>query len=184
MENQKPRSKLGGKPKSDAGAPPGQLAPDTRLENDTPTPNEHDPEWQKLGATRVSQGPADSSSQSVPVESPSNHTEISPSRVLGKNLTRLGDFQLIKKLGEGAMGVVYKARQISFNRTVALKVLFPHVANNPKLVQRLYREGRVMNELDHPNIVQAYAIGEAEGCHYVAMEYISGQSLQKWLNQL
>jgi serine/threonine-protein kinase len=89
------------------------------------------------------------------------------------------------------MGAVYKARQVSINgvildqpRTVALKILFPHVASNPKLVARLYREGEVMGSLDHPNIVQAYAIDEAEGCHYVAMEYVSGQSMQKWLNHL
>ena len=114
-----------------------------------------------------------------------NFTEMSPSLILGKNVFEIGDFKLIRKIGEGAMGAVYKAQQVSFkNRVVALKILFPHVANNPKLVKRLYREGMVMGQLDHQNIVQAFAIGEAQGFHYIAMEYVSGRSMQKWLVQL
>lgn len=100
------------------------------------------------------------------------------------DLSVLGDFQILKKIGEGAMGAVYKARQISYNREVALKVLFPHVANNPKLVERLYREGQVMNQLEHPNIVHAYAQDEDQGYHFIAMEFVDGESLQKWLNRL
>ena len=98
----------------------------------------------------------------------------------------LGDFELLQKIGEGAMGAVYKARQISFDRVVALKVLFRHVAKNPKLVERLHREARAMAELDHPNIVQAYAVGEDEkkGCHYVAMEFVDGDNLQKHLTTI
>jgi eukaryotic-like serine/threonine-protein kinase len=96
-------------------------------------------------------------------------------------LTVLGDFELLDKLGEGAMGAVYRAKQISYDRVVALKVLFPHVAKNPKLVERLYREGRAMAALDHPNIVQAFAIGEDRGHHFVAMEFVEGENLQKWL---
>ena len=98
----------------------------------------------------------------------------------------MGDFELLKKIGEGAMGAVYRARQTSFDREVALKVLFPHIAKNPKLVERLYREARAMAQLDHPNIVQAYAVGfdEDAGCHFVAMEFVDGQNLQKWLTQV
>src|ERR1700684_2362722 len=144
-----------------------------------------------MGSTRVVEGSGDAAASSLNLGSAANHTEMSPSRVLGKDITKLGDYQLLKKLGEGAMGAVYKATQVSTDgvkldqpRTVALKVLFSHVANNPKLVERLYREGRVMGRLEHPNIVSATAIGEAEGCHYVAMEYVSGQSMQKWMTQL
>ncbi len=144
---------------------------------DTTTPEENDPRWNELGSTRVV--------SDAPTGGLSNLTELSPSRVLGKDILKLGDFQLIKKLGEGAMGAVYKARQLSFNnRIVALKILFPHVAKIPKLVERLRREGQVMGQLDHPNIIQAYAVDFAEGCHYVAMEYVSGSNTQKWLNQL
>lgn len=102
----------------------------------------------------------------------------------GKNQLFLDDFYLLKKLGEGAMGVVYKAYQASFQRKVALKVLFKHVGNNPKLVARLDREGHIMFQLEHPNIVEGYGIGEEEGWHYFVMEYVRGKSLQKWLQQV
>jgi eukaryotic-like serine/threonine-protein kinase len=156
---------------------------ETKTLRNPPTPEEFDPLWEQLGATRVT-GDSDSTPSAENIDASSNFTVFSPLLVLGKNVVALGDFKLIRKLGEGAMGAVYKARQTSFERIVALKILFPHVANNPKLVERLYREGRVMSELDHPNIVTAYAVGEAEGCHFVAMEYISGQSAQKWLQKL
>jgi serine/threonine-protein kinase len=96
----------------------------------------------------------------------------------------LADFRLIKKLGEGAAGVVYLARQLSFDRDAAVKVLFKHVAGTPKHVERFYREARLAGRLDHPHIVQGYAVGEERGVHYFAMEYVDGQSLQAWLDQL
>lgn len=163
--------------------------PDTRVQHDTVTQPEPDPAWDKLGATRVTGGSDEPTVKSI--RTPANFTEMTPSRVLGKDLVALGDFQLIRKLGEGAMGAVYKAQQVTMAgekldkpRTVALKILFPHVAGNPKLIERLNREGLVMGRLDHPNIVKAYATDEAEGFHFVAMEYVSGQSMQKWLSQL
>jgi serine/threonine protein kinase len=122
----------------------------------------------ELGSTRVV---GDSEAAPIPPEAVSKPVA-------------LADFELLRKLGEGAMGAVYHARQISFGRDVALKVLFAHVARNPKLVERLYREARAMAQLDHPGIVQAYAVGEDQNCHYVAMEYVEGQNLQKWLAKL
>jgi serine/threonine protein kinase len=193
MENEQRRCTRAGNTNSALGkeAPAGPCARDTKMQHDTASADENDPFWELLGATRVVEEPSDSSFHGTDLGSSSNYTEMSPSRILGKNVTTLGDFQLIKKLGEGAMGAVYKAMQVSFNgekldvpRKVALKVLFPHFAKNAKLVERLYREGRAMGQLGHPNIVQAFAIDEAEGFHYVAMEYVSGQSMQKWLTQL
>ena len=185
MENERPRPKTTGKTKGEPGngkaKPP---VPETNLAGDTPTPDENDPALGELGNTCIVEGLSEASVSATNLASPCNHTELSPSRILGKDLLTLGDFQLVRKLGEGAMGAVYKAVQGNRKRTVALKILFPHIANNPKLVQRLEREGLVMGKLDHPNIVQAFAIGEAEGCHYIAMEYVSGQSMQKWLLQL
>lgn len=108
----------------------------------------------------------------------------SPSSPEKKSIIVGGDFRLLKKLGEGAMGVVYRARQLSFERDVALKVLFPRVAKNAKLVERLRREARAMNLLDHPNIVHSYGWGEEQGCPYVAMEFVEGDNLQKWLTRL
>jgi serine/threonine-protein kinase len=154
--------------------PPAPATNETDSGERTPLPDPADRDFHELGATRVVEGPAEDAAVDAPAV-PSAKPQAAGS---------LGDFQIIKKIGEGAMGAVYKARQISFDRDVALKVLFRHVANNPKLVERMYREGRAMARLDHPNIVQAYAVGEENGCHYVAMEYIDGQSMQKWLAQV
>lgn len=187
MENERPRPKTKGD--LGRGKAAQSPAPETKLGTATPTPEENDPVWAEMGKTRMVEGLSDASASGSNLASPANHTELSPSRVLGKDRLRsgdtLGDFKLVKALGEGAMGAVWEAVQGSFdNRIVALKILFPHVASNPKLVERLRREGRVMGQLGHPNIVQAFAVDEAEGCHYVAMEYVSGQSVQKWLGQL
>lgn len=101
-----------------------------------------------------------------------------------REISVLGGYQLVKKIGQGAMGSVYKARQPGADRWVALKVLYPHIASNPKLVKRLELEGRVMGRLDHPNLVTAFEIGEDQGWHFIAMEYVRGESLQTWIDRL
>jgi serine/threonine-protein kinase len=120
----------------------------------------------------------------TPTQLNADDTALPPPSPPEKNVTIIGDFHLLKTLGEGAMGKVYKAYQPAFKRHVALKILFEHVAKNPKLVERLYREGLVMGRLDHPNIVAAYGTGEDKGWHYIAMEYVDGEALQKWLNRV
>ncbi len=182
MEKHKPRSMTGGKPDVlEANEIPGNpLAKDTKFARNTITPDESDPVWNEMGSTRVTGGQIDADGGA-----PADAADNGPSQVLGKNQTTLGEFRLIKKLGEGAMGEVWKAEQPSYdNRTVALKILFAHVAGNPKLVTRLRREADAMFTLDHPNIVASYAYDEADGLHYVAIEYIDGLSMQKWLTQL
>ena len=101
-----------------------------------------------------------------------------------KKPTRLGDFQLIKKLGQGGMGTVYLAKQVSLDRAVALKTLSKELAGKPDLVARFLREARAMARLQHPNIVQVYAADSASGMHFAALEYIDGQSMQGWMHQL
>jgi serine/threonine protein kinase len=101
-----------------------------------------------------------------------------------KKTVVLGDFRLIKKIGEGAMGIVYKAQQLSLDRIVAVKVLFKHVAKRTKAVERFYREAAVMKRLIHPNIVRGIEVDCDQGWHYFAMEYVDGHNLQKWLTRL
>jgi serine/threonine-protein kinase len=101
-----------------------------------------------------------------------------------RTLSQLGDFLLLKKIGAGAMGSVYKARRLSNKHEVALKVLYKHVADNPRLLERFYREARVSGELDHPNIVRGFQVGQDHGWHFFAMEFVDGESLQKWLDKL
>ncbi len=133
--------------------------------------------WNSLGATKVVDPGSD-------LPDATSMVGFGTSKSKPAAGTTLGDFQLLEKLGEGAMGAVYRARQISFERIVALKILFPHVANQPRLVERLYREARTLAQLDHDYIVQAYGVGEIAGCHYVAMEFIDGKNLQNWLRSL
>jgi serine/threonine-protein kinase len=86
-------------------------------------------------------------------------------------------YQIMGKLGAGAMAVVYKAKQLSLNRTVAIKVLPKRFTENPDYVERFYKEGQAAGKLNHPNIVQAVDVGEAGGYHYFVMEYVEGKTL-------
>jgi serine/threonine protein kinase len=97
---------------------------------------------------------------------------------------RLGDFELIRELGRGGMGVVYEARQISLKRRVALKVLPPAIGLTQQARRRFEREAQAAAKLHHTNIVPVHAIGEDEGHHFYAMDLIEGQSLDHGLRQL
>ena len=112
---------------------------------------------------------------------PSHAGPASQSKI---KVDRLGEFVLLKKLGEGAMGAVFQARQESLDRIVALKVMSAHLAGDPTFVQRFQREARVMARLEHPNILHCYAVGEDRGFHYLAMEYVDGGSLGSLLRKV
>lgn len=86
-------------------------------------------------------------------------------------------FQILGKLGQGAMAVVYKARQLSLDRIVAIKVLPSKFTENPEYVSRFYKEGKAAALLNHPNIVQAIDVGESGGRHYFVMEYVEGKTI-------
>ncbi|MFQ6036129.1 MAG: serine/threonine protein kinase [Sedimentisphaerales bacterium] len=86
-------------------------------------------------------------------------------------------YKVLGKLGAGAMAVVYKAKQLSLNRTVAIKVLPKRFSENPEYVERFYKEGQAAGKLNHPNIVQAIDVGEAGGYHYFVMEYVEGKTI-------
>jgi serine/threonine protein kinase len=87
-------------------------------------------------------------------------------------------YRLLEKLGKGAMATVYKARQESLDRIVAIKVLPKRMNDNTEFVERFYKEGRAAARLSHNNIVQAYDVGYSpEGYHYFVMEYVEGKTL-------
>jgi serine/threonine-protein kinase len=92
-------------------------------------------------------------------------------------------FEILTELGRGGMGVVYRAREQSLNRLVALKVLSPTLSANPEFVERFRREAQVVAGLVHPNIVPIYAIGESRGLLYFTMEYVDGVSLRDYLKK-
>ncbi len=86
-------------------------------------------------------------------------------------------YQILTKLGAGAMATVFKARQISLDRMVAIKVLPRKLSENAEYVERFYKEGKAAASLNHANIVQAFDVGEAGGFHYFVMEYVEGHTL-------
>lgn len=86
----------------------------------------------------------------------------------------LGDFRIVKEIDSGGMGTVYEARQISLERTVALKVLSPHLSLQQRAVDKFAREALAGGRQQHPGIVAIHAMGEDEGIHYIAMEKVEG----------
>src|SRR5689334_902822 len=92
-----------------------------------------------------------------------------------------GDYRLLRLLGVGGMGAVYRAHQVSMDRPVALKILPDRLTCEQEFVKRFYREARASAKLAHEYIVQGYAVGEHEGIHYFAMEYIEGEGLDAYI---
>ena len=90
---------------------------------------------------------------------------------------KLPGYQVIGKLGSGAMATVFKAKQISLDRTVAIKVLPRKFSNNPQFIERFYAEGRAAAQMNHPNIVQAFDVAKAGEFHYFVMEYVEGETV-------
>jgi len=94
-----------------------------------------------------------------------------------KSTQQIPGYQIIDKLGAGAMATVYKARQLSLDRLVAIKILPKKFTNNAQFVERFYAEGRAAAKLNHPNIVQAIDVGNHGEYHYFVMEYVEGHTV-------
>ena len=97
--------------------------------------------------------------------------------------TRLGDYEILAELGGGGMGRVYRARDLTLERIVALKTLAPQFRKDEVLVQRFLKEARAAARLNHPNIVQIYDFGKEGDTYYLAMEYVEGESLAQFLKR-
>jgi eukaryotic-like serine/threonine-protein kinase len=97
--------------------------------------------------------------------------------------TKLGPYEIISPLGAGGMGEVYRARDTRLDRTVAIKVLPPHLADTPEAKQRFEREARAVSALNHPNICTLHDVGSQDGTEYLVMEYIEGETLAARINR-
>jgi serine/threonine protein kinase/WD40 repeat protein/Flp pilus assembly protein TadD len=99
-------------------------------------------------------------------------------------LRQLGDYQILREVGRGGMGVVYEAQQLSLGRHVAIKVLPGHALLDPRQLRRFQREARSAARLHHTNIVPVFGVGEQDGLHYYVMQFIQGLGLDLVLDEL
>ena len=95
----------------------------------------------------------------------------------------LGEFRLVKKIGQGGMGAVYEATQVKLDRRVALKVLPQKYTDDAEYLERFQREAKSAAALNHSNIIHVYDIGEEGGYHFFAMELVDGDSVQDLLEK-
>src|SRR5688572_12373978 len=93
--------------------------------------------------------------------------------------TRLGAYEVLSLLGAGGMGEVYRATDVKLGRDVALKVLPSEMARDPDRLRRFEREARAVAALNHPHIVTIYSVEQAAGFHFLTMELVEGQSLDR-----
>ena len=97
--------------------------------------------------------------------------------------TRLGPYEVIRAIGEGGMGEVYRAKDTKLHREVALKVLPDSFANDPDRIARFSREARVLASLNHPHIAQIDGLEESDGVRALVMELVEGPTLADWLSR-
>ena len=93
------------------------------------------------------------------------------------------NYEILGKVGVGAMGAVYKARQISLNRIVALKMLPPSLAEDENYIARFLREAKLAAKLSHENIIYVIDVGESHGVYYYAMEFVEGRTLKEIVDE-
>jgi serine/threonine-protein kinase len=125
-------------------------------------------------------------SASSPAPTPASAAPVATASPAGGNVDlsgrTLGEFQILRRLGSGGMGDVYLAEQTSLKRQVALKILrHDLVAAHPEAMERFRFEAQAVARATHANIVQVYAIGEADGFSYMALEYVEGRNLKEYV---
>ena len=96
--------------------------------------------------------------------------------------TKLGPYEIHEQLGAGGMGEVYRATDTRLDRTVAIKVLREHLADDPESRERFKREAKAVSSLNDPHICALYDVGEQDGTHFLVMEYVEGETLQQRLD--
>ncbi|HMV47206.1 MAG TPA: protein kinase, partial [Blastocatellia bacterium] len=94
---------------------------------------------------------------------------------------RISHYRILEKLGAGGMGEVYLAEDGKLGRKLALKILPAAFTQDPARVARFQQEARAASALNHPNIITIYEVGEEAGVHFIAAEYIAGQTLRQHL---
>src|SRR6059058_5633518 len=96
-------------------------------------------------------------------------------------MMEVGKYRIVGQVGEGAMGVVYRATDPVLNRSVAIKVMSDALARDDDLRSRFLREAQAAGSLQHPNVITVYDFGEVDGHLYIAMEFVVGDDLEAML---
>ena len=141
--------------------------------SDTPT----------LIETPGSSGPADSPTLADAGPTPPSLHSAAGQPILQAGTVLARRYQIVKILGEGGMGAVYKAKDIELNRMVALKVIRAELARNPAIIDRFKQELILAHQVTHKNVIRIYDLGEAEGMKFITMEYIEGEDLRAIIQQ-
>ena len=111
----------------------------------------------------------------IPAPAPAHAAPVHPAP------KQVAGYRILEPLGRGSMGSVYKAVQVSLDRVVAIKILHPHSAQNPRHARRFEREAVASAKMNHPHIIGALDVGEEGGMRYIVMEYIEGKSVAQLL---
>ncbi|MBI1292339.1 protein kinase [bacterium] len=117
----------------------------------------------------------------VPSHSGDDLTKVLKPGEAKPSVRKIGDFELVRILGEGGMGSVYLARDPALERQVAIKVVRREIANNEQFLARFMREAKICASLNHPNIVSTYSVGTHDGAPYLVLELVEGHTLKELL---
>jgi serine/threonine protein kinase len=155
---------------------PGMEGPASRESPTSATGANLTPEFQNHGDERDPSGRVDlpevklATADEIPLVVPGKDP------YLGK---QFGGYELVQKVGQGGMGLVYKGRQVSLDRVVAVKILNKALCDNEEFIKRFEREAKSIARINHPNIMAVYDFGQTDGIWYMVIEYIEGSSLSK-----
>jgi serine/threonine protein kinase len=111
-----------------------------------------------------------------------NDDQKADDKAAGLSGKEIGGYKILERIGRGGMGTVFKAKQISLNRLVALKFLSPKLSKDPSFVEKFFAEARAAAQLNHPNVVQVFDVGTLSGVHFFSMEFMEGGCVQDLLS--